>query len=221
MNTQKLVQLQMRLECIGVKGKDLMVRVKGPYPDDISHCSIVKTDREYKLYINFKLSKSIQDSLREIKPKLAFNKPELIKNILGRLYPKNGPKKYISYIFPEIINSADSQAILLQPKHQKLFKEFEPKSSFPRHPAFGIIVDNKLVTVCESSREDDKSAEAWVRTLKPYRGRGYAKQTTFAWANNLIKQNKIPFYSHEASNTKSAQVAKGLGLILSFEQIQF
>ncbi len=221
MNSQELVKLQMRLECIGIKDKDLMVRIKGPYPDDISHCSVAKTSRGYKVYINSKLSKSVKESLRKIKPKLIFDNPELFKSILGKLYPKNGPKKYITYTFPKTINSTDSQAILLQLKHQKLFKKFEPKSSFSKHPAFGIIIDTKLVSVCESSREDDKSAEAWVRTLKSYRARGYAKQTTFAWANNLIKQNKIPFYSHEASNTKSAQIAKGLGLIPIFEQLQF
>jgi predicted GNAT family acetyltransferase len=78
---------------------------------------------------------------------------------------------------------------------------------------YGIIVDDQIVASCGSVRENDKCAEAWVTTEPAFRGRGYARQVTAAWAHHLQKTGKIPFYSHAQENLASERVAHSLALL--------
>ena len=78
---------------------------------------------------------------------------------------------------------------------------------------FGMLADGQVVSTCESSREDKYAGEAWVRTLEPYRRRGYARQVTAAWGRWLQQHGRVPFYSHRAENLASRAVAQSLGLI--------
>ncbi len=77
---------------------------------------------------------------------------------------------------------------------------------------FAIIADGLVVSTCESSRESGYAAEAWVRTLVTYRGRGYATRVTTAWALDVRRRGKEPFYSHHRDNQASAGVARALRL---------
>jgi hypothetical protein len=212
----------MRLECIGVTPDGLMVRILGPYPDDIANFYIVKHANGFSSFMSKDLSDELRGGLQSIPVEKAFTNPEPIKEILGSFYPKDGPRKGKSYIFPPNIDpKIFSDAVLLRSTHEQLFREFEPDSHFPKHPAFGIIVDKKLVCVCESSKENDEAAESWVRTLEAYRGKGYAKQATLAWANNLQQSHKVPFYSHKESNLQSQAVAGSLGLIQYSDEVSY
>jgi predicted GNAT family acetyltransferase len=83
------------------------------------------------------------------------------------------------------------------------------------------VHEDKIVSACNSSREDNLSAESWVRTIEEYRGRGYARQVTLAWAHNLQQKGKLPFYTHKLSNIQSQKVAEGLGLMLYMEDIGY
>ncbi len=76
------------------------------------------------------------------------------------------------------------------------------------------IVERIFRTIRASSvRENETCAEAWVWTLPDFQRRGYARQVTSAWAQDLQVQGKLPFYSHKLSNVASAAVARSLGLI--------
>jgi hypothetical protein len=87
-----------------------------------------------------------------------------------------------------------------------------PSSAFtPRQ--FAIIEDGLVVSTCESSRESGLAAEAWVRTLPAWRGRGYAARVTAAWALDVRRRGKEPFYSHHRDNLASAAVARALRLV--------
>lgn len=77
---------------------------------------------------------------------------------------------------------------------------------------FALIADGLVVATCESSRESQVAAEAWVRTLPAWRGRGYARRVTAAWARDALARGKEPFYSHHRENLASASVARALGL---------
>jgi GNAT acetyltransferase-like protein len=86
-----------------------------------------------------------------------------------------------------------------------------PSSFTPRQ--FAIIEDGLVVSTCESSRESGRAAEAWVRTLPGWRGRGYAARVATAWALDVRRRGKEPFYSHHRDNLASAAVARTLRLI--------
>lgn len=204
----------MRLECIRITSGGLMKRISGPYPDNIANLYISKHTKGFSVFVKKDLPWEIRTKLRAIPANKAFNNPKPIKDILGNLYVEDTPRKYISYIFPHNLNPESFlDAIILDSSHIKLFRQFEPTSKFPKHPAFGIIINNKLVCVCESSKENDEAAESWVRTLKADRRRGYAKQATLTWAYNLQQRGKTPFYSHKTFNTQSQRLAKNLCLI--------
>jgi hypothetical protein len=199
-----------------------MERIPGPYPDDISNFLVAKHSKGYSAFISKELPKSIREKLQLLSGEEAFTNSELVKSILGDYYPNDGPKKYNSFIFsPNIDSQLFWEAVLLDKSHEKLFREFESASEFPKHPAFGVVRDGKLVCVCESSRENNEAAEAWVRTSESYRGKGFGKQVTLAWANNLQKLGKTPFYSYKASNLLSSYLAKSLGLVQISEEITY
>jgi predicted GNAT family acetyltransferase len=83
---------------------------------------------------------------------------------------------------------------------------------------FAIEKDGMLVSACVSSRQNSKSAEAWVFTHPGYRRKGFAQQVVTAWAGSLLKEGLVPFYSYEVENTNSALLAKRLKLIQVFEE---
>ncbi|OGM11416.1 hypothetical protein A2Z22_00865 [Candidatus Woesebacteria bacterium RBG_16_34_12] len=212
----------MRLECIGVTPNGLMERISGQYPDEIANLYIIKHSSGFTVFMSKNVPLDIRERLKALPVEMAFVEPETVKIILGKLYPKEGPRRGKSYIFPSNLDpKIFPDAVLLSSAHEQLFREFEPDSHFPKHPAFGIITDNKLVCVCESSKENDEAAESWVRTLEAYRGKGYAKQATLAWAYNLQQSRKIPFYSHKESNLQSQAVAISLGLIQYSEEVSY
>lgn len=101
-----------------------------------------------------------------------------------------------------------------------LREEPPPRDVFPGEQ-FAIVVDDLVVATCESSRESELAAEAWVRTLPAARGRGYATRVTAAWALDARHRGKIPFYSHHRANAASAGVARALGLIPFLEDVGY
>jgi predicted GNAT family acetyltransferase len=77
---------------------------------------------------------------------------------------------------------------------------------------FVIERDGKVVSACVSTRENEQCGEAWVYTDPKYRKHGFAHQVVRAWARQILKAGKVPFYSHKIENTASAHLAKRLEL---------
>ncbi|MDQ2743099.1 MAG: GNAT family N-acetyltransferase [Chloroflexota bacterium] len=102
---------------------------------------------------------------------------------------------------------------VLNERHQALIEEYDPQIDLHRGAVYAIVQDGRIVSTCESSRENETADEAWVRTLPEYRRHGYARQVTEAWAHNLQQQDQIPFYSHRRDKLASQGVARRLQLI--------
>jgi hypothetical protein len=77
---------------------------------------------------------------------------------------------------------------------------------------FAALADGLVAATCVSARESALAAEAWVRTLPAARGRGYATRVTAAWALDVRRRGKTPFYSYTRENRASAGVARALRL---------
>lgn len=95
-----------------------------------------------------------------------------------------------------------------------------PRATFPGEQ-FAVVIDGLVVATCESSRESELAAEAWARTLPAARGQGYAARVTAAWALDVRRRGKIPFYSHHRANAASAGVARALSLIPFLEDVGY
>lgn len=78
-------------------------------------------------------------------------------------------------------------------------------------PVAAVFVEDRLVSVCESARENDASAEAWVRTLPEFRRKGHARQAVAIWADAVRDAGKVPFYSYSADNIASRALLRSLG----------
>ena len=88
-----------------------------------------------------------------------------------------------------------------------------------RAPAAGVVVDDVLVSLCCSSVNPIRAAEASLNTAEPARGRGYAPQVVALWADLVRQSGRTPLYSTEWSNTASRRVAAKLGLQLYGEDL--
>ena len=83
---------------------------------------------------------------------------------------------------------------------------------------FALEYDGKILTACVSSRENEKVAESWVFTAPEHRGQGLALQVVTAWASRVLREGKIPFYSHVVENVASSKVAEKLRLIHLYDE---
>jgi GNAT superfamily N-acetyltransferase len=83
---------------------------------------------------------------------------------------------------------------------------------------FVVFSGGMVVAAAASSREDGRSAEAWVFVSPAHRRRGLARQVTTAWVQNAQERGLIPFYTHPAENVASRRLALSIPLSLRFVQ---
>lgn len=218
-----ILKTHLHLECMAVTPEGLLTRIEGPYPDDISRLYAAKfTNGSVQKFYRVDVPQDIRSQLDSIPVADIFIDTTKIKKVLS--IPQDQEEwRGLSYVFPENLSVQDfPDVVLLDINEDKtLLEQFEPGLSESKHEIFAIVREGKIVSACNSSREDNLSAESWVRTLEEYRGKGYARQVTLAWAHNLQKQKKLPFYTHKLSNIQSRKVAEGLGLTLYMEDIGY
>jgi GNAT superfamily N-acetyltransferase len=121
-----------------------------------------------------------------------------------------------TYIFPDNFAVADIGNV-------KCFSQHDPKvAAFGftglADKVYAVEQDGIILSVCVSTRENSKSAEAWVFTHPDHRRKGLAQQVVTAWAGSLRSEGIIPFYSHEVGNTNSTNLANKLNLIPVFDE---
>ncbi|MFN0093231.1 MAG: GNAT family N-acetyltransferase [Dehalococcoidia bacterium] len=88
-----------------------------------------------------------------------------------------------------------------------------------RKPCFAVFQAGQAVAICCSSRNGQQAAAAGVETVAAFRGRGFAALATEAWAAEVRKGGRIPFYGTTWENLASQSVAAKLGLELFAESI--
>jgi RimJ/RimL family protein N-acetyltransferase len=196
MNPQMLIRLHMELECIAVNNDGDLIPIPCENPDHISRLYIARHSDGYSLFFRYDVPESTRAQLRQFSVETLFHDNETVKAILAREAPCEDifAGKSYSYPRPEAVPHPDPEMIYL-----------------PDGNLCGIVVNGELVSMCSSSRENAKAGEAWVRTEHDFRGKGYAKRVTLAWALRLWEQGKIPFYSHRIDNLASEVVAKAVG----------
>jgi RimJ/RimL family protein N-acetyltransferase len=81
---------------------------------------------------------------------------------------------------------------------------------------FVVLAEGKVVAAAASSREDGRSAEAWVYVSTDDRRRGLAGHVVRAWLHSAQERGLLPFYTHAVGNVPSQRLAKSLRLSLRF-----
>ena len=86
---------------------------------------------------------------------------------------------------------------------------------------FAVLAEGIVIAAAASSREDERSAEAWVFVSPPHRGRGLAGRVTLAWLCGAQERGLLPFYTHVPDNAASQRLARSLHLALRFAQTSY
>jgi predicted GNAT family acetyltransferase len=200
MDVNVLIETQLRLECKGTNAEGLLARIPGPDPDDIPRCLVLRHNSGYRVLFRHDLAFHIRERIATLPPEVVFDDRQMISAVLAEDVPVESIWIGRSYIFPSAPAPAEYPDVV------RLDRD-------GARSVYAIRIDDQIVASCESAREDDAAAEAWVQTLPEFRRRGYARQVTAAWAHDLMGQGKIPFYSHNIDNLASQGVARSLGLI--------
>ena len=80
---------------------------------------------------------------------------------------------------------------------------------------FDIRADGDVVSWAWSMRECGAAAEVAVKTIAPFRLRGYGPQVTAAWALHVMGRGKVASYSSARGNVASQALARALGVVQS------
>jgi len=205
---------QIELEGIQRVSNDLIVRAS-PNTDDFPLVLLACTsDGEILLCFDELISEEIRNRLS--KDDLQAFKTESAIEVFEKSGIHAKANHFKTYIFPESFKSANMEAV-------KCFSQDDPKIitfgfNGLADKVFAIENEGVILSACVSSRQNSKSAEAWIFTHPEYRRNGLAQQVVTAWAGNMQQEGLTPFYSHNIENTNSALLAKRLNLIEVFEE---
>jgi hypothetical protein len=120
-----------------------------------------------------------------------------------------------AFRFPESIRQTGTSVRITPANADVLLPHFPwTATELPyRLPCAAVVVDGVAVSICCSSRNTARAAEAGVDTIEAFRGRGYATAVTALWAQAVRETGRIPIYSTWWDNHASRGVARSLGLV--------
>ena len=164
---------------------------------------VYKYSGGYRWYYRYDLPTQVRSQLAEQDPDNAFEQPEQVINILSQDGSVDPSGPFISGYF-------DHKPAVSEPLQLKLLDG-----------CFVIVVDNRPVAWAGSERNNTACAEVAVETLLEFRRRGFARQVTAAWANHILHQGLVAFYSYHADNLPSQALANSLGVVQYAECMAF
>lgn len=214
MNPNNYLHLQMELEGIKRCADNLIARAS----QDVDEFPLIllasTSDGQKFIYFDNSLPSVLRDKLSLVDLQ-SFKIESAIEAFdLFGINTKSG--RFKTYIFPSNLVAADFGNV-------KCFSQHDPKViafgfTGLADKVYAIEQEGVILSACVSSRQNSKSAEAWIFTHPDHRRKGLAQQVVTAWAGSLQREGIVPFYSHEAKNTNSANLANKLNLIRIFDE---
>jgi len=140
-----------------------------------------------------------------------------IRALLGSHAPIAGAWHGPAYHFPDAplvppdgaVRVTRANGELLRPTFADLIRDLDWLQ-----PCLAVVEGGAAVSVCFSSRNHPRAAEAGVNTIEAARGRGHAVRAVTGWAAAVRAEGRIPLYSTSWDNVASQGVARRLGLVL-------
>lgn len=227
MNSKVFFQTQLELEGLQIISGNRIKGFQNEYFDiekkentDPPKVIAVNFGKEVDVFYSNLMPENLVFDLEKFDKNDFIGKKEKITDFLIRNNQSSEISESITYIFPNNIKVNYENAKIFS-GDEELIKKFDP-AFYNKYPAiYAILQNNEIVACCVSARENDKAGEAWIFTLPKYRKQGFGLRAVQLWANELQKQGKIPFYSHEISNIASQKLAERLGLKKVFEIVSY
>ncbi len=208
-----LIRRQFALEGIGLDAGGWLVRVPGAAAEEIPRVYVARHEGGYARFYRRDLPGDVVAWLEAIPAEATLTEPDRVKQVLALDGPLAGTWAGTSYVVDRPPDPAIFLDVsVLTESRSELVGRFDPEL-LNRGPVYAVLLDGQVVSACVSARENAEAAEAWVKTAPAFRGRGYARQTTAAWASAVLSRGKIAFYSHLWTNLASKRVALSLGLV--------
>lgn len=200
MNAEKLFQIKMGLECIGIDGNKLY-RIDGNTCDDIERVCIANMNGSYSFFFG---DLSMESSMPNVAPRVFYENDEVSKMLIQTVEFR----RELWYYFPEPIKRPFPDVVFLGDTDETL-------------DTFHIPDRDSWAARAWSVRRKDDSAEISVETREEHRRKGYGKQVVSAWANYQISLGKIPIYAHRTFNLESKYLAETLGAVLFADVVSY
>ncbi|MCB9136693.1 MAG: GNAT family N-acetyltransferase [Anaerolineales bacterium] len=188
-------------------------------PQNIDDCPLVISVRTSDGESLVSFNETISEEIRRMLPTndlRAFNMASSVE-----IFQKQGiqaeASHFKTYAFPDPLVFTNTETV-------KCLRRDNPKVvAFSFHgftdKVYAIENEEMILSACVSARQNDKAGEAWVMTNPDHRKKGLARQVVLAWAEGMLQDGLIPFYSHNIKNTNSAMLAKSLNLLPLFEEV--
>ena len=218
MNPLDYLRLQLRLEGREIIGDNLLKQVE-VVPDEEMPLFLIAqlADENLVAYFDEESPTELREALQTRLSNFSFPNIDTFSPFLQSRNISFEVGHYKTYIFPERYASFKNEAVARLSKHHSKVQDFGFDGF--AESVFAIERDNKIVSACVSTRENNFCGEAWVYTDPEYRSQGFAQKVVGAWAASLLSAGKIPFYSHKTGNTASARLASKLKLQPVLEEI--
>ena len=216
-----LIRRQFALEGIDLDADGRLVRVPGAIAAEIPRLYVARHVGGYARFFRRDLPDDVVAWLEALPADAALSEPDRVKQVLALDGPLAGTWAGTSYVVDQPPDPAlYPDVCVLTEAQNELVGRFDP-DLLPCGPVYAVLLDGKIVSACVSARENAEAAEAWVQTTPAYRGRGYGRQTTAAWAGAALSRGKIALYSHLWTNLASKRIAASLGLAPFIDAVGF
>lgn len=184
MNAAGLITAHLYLECIAIDERGDLFPIPCPNPDPVPRFYIARhtDDGTFSRFARHDLHEELRERLLALPPEEALHRHDLVKSILSPYGICQEFHYGKSYVCPDRYSPEDyPDVVRLTTEHGPLIQEYDARLDPAGHAVFAVIVDGRIVSTCQSSRENETATESWVRTLPEYRRRGFARQVMAAW----------------------------------------
>jgi hypothetical protein len=191
MESLDLIGLQIRLE-YQVTSDGLLA----PFPGSSEQAFylVYRYSGGYISYFNYMLPTELRQQLLTIGPAQAFTHPGKVNKLISEFFQlcRGGKEVFWSGYFTN------------PPGHSEFPDVIREANDWV------VEVEEQVVCRATSVRQNTSCAEAYVETQPVYQRRGYGRQATAAWAHDILRSGRVPFYSYRLANSASAALAKSL-----------
>lgn len=210
------LHLQLRLEGKEVIHGSFLREVEAVPGEDLPLMLLARlADGTLVAYYNEALARDLHETLAASFVAVEFPDIGPLLEVLKKRNLQFGVGHYKTYVFSSQ-PVADRDVLCLSTADQRV-KAFGLDGFADK--VYVMEKEGKVLSACVSARENERCAEAWVYTAPEYRHQGFAQGVVSTWAGSLIREGKVPFYSHKMENVASENLAGKLKLQPVFEEI--